>query len=119
MKYVWILLLFFTFSALAADIDGTWTGSMEIPNGAIENEFVFKLDGKTLKGTAKSGQYDAVEITDGKLEGENLSFTVVRKFADNDFKFLYKGTLKDGQIKLTMTVPDRDWTGEMILKKTS
>jgi hypothetical protein len=119
MKYVCILFALFALTASAADVTGTWKGSMETPNGAMENTFVFKADGEKLTGTISMGQFGDSEISEGKLDGENLTFAVVRNFNGNEFKLAYKGKLKDNQIVLTVTIPGRDVTFDMTLKKAS
>ena len=41
--------------AVAADVDGKWTGSIETPMGAVPVGFTFKADGAALSGDAFSG----------------------------------------------------------------
>ncbi len=119
MKYSWILLILFALTASAADVTGTWKGSVETPNGAMENTFVFKADGDKLTGTVSMGQFGDSEISEGKLDGETLTFAVVRNVNGNEFKLAYKGKVKDDQIVLTVTIPGRDITFDMTLKKAS
>jgi hypothetical protein len=119
MKYAWILFVLFALTASAADVGGTWKGSIETPNGAMENTFVFKADGEKLTGTVSMGQFGDAEISEGKVDGETLTFAVVRNFNGNEFKLAYKGKVKDNQITLTVTVPGREMTFEMTLKKAS
>ena len=116
MKYAWILFVLFALTASAADVGGTWKGSIETPNGAMENTFVFKADGEKLTGTVSMGQFGDAEISEGKVDGETLTFAVVRNFNGNEFKLAYKGKVKDNQITLTVTVPGREMTFEMTLR---
>jgi hypothetical protein len=47
-------------------------------------------------------------ITEGKVEGDNLSFVIVVKFQDNEMKVAYKGkVVSKDQIKLTAEIGDR------------
>jgi len=120
MKYACLLLmLLFALTASAADIAGTWKGSVQTPNGAMENTFVFKMDGDKLIGSVTMGQFGEAPISEAKLVAEDLSFVVVRDFNGNEFKLTYKGKFKDDQITLTVTVPGRDLTFDMTLKKAS
>jgi hypothetical protein len=41
-------------------------------------------------------------ITDGKVEGDNISFTITAKFQDNEMKLNYKGKVSGDTIKLTV-----------------
>lgn len=61
-----------------------------------------KADGSTLTGTVGGPQGD-VEITNGKVDGDNVSFTIVREFNGNTVKMNYKGTVSGDSIKFTQT----------------
>jgi hypothetical protein len=62
-----------------------------------------KLDGDKLTGNLTSpgrgGQVNTTEITDGKVTGADVSFSVVRSFNDNTLTNNYSGTIADGTIK--------------------
>src|SRR5579872_3417138 len=87
------LLAVFAICALAADVTGTWKGSMETPQGAREVTMTLKAEGKELTGTI-SGRQGETPISDGKIKGDSISFNVVRKMQDREFKMEYKGKLK-------------------------
>lgn len=94
-----ILLLTLAWTAVAADISGTWKGTAETPNGTIERTFVFKADGNKLTGTTTSQMMGESKITDGKIDGDNVSFTINVKFQDNDMKLNYNGKVVGNEIK--------------------
>ena len=100
------LLALFAFCALAADVTGTWKGSMETPQGARDVTITLKADGNVLTGTISGRQGDA-PIQDGKIKGDNISFNLVRKFNDQEFKMEYKGKLKGDELKMEITVGER------------
>jgi hypothetical protein len=90
--------------ALAADFNGKWTA--EVPSrqgGTMTNTFTFKVDGDKLTGSLSS-QMGEVDITNGKVEGDNISFDVVRSFNGNSITLSYAGKA-DGadSIKFTRT----------------
>jgi hypothetical protein len=101
--------------AFGADIDGKWTGKVETPNGSRDVTMKFKAEGAKLTGSV-SGRNGDTEIQDGKIDGENLSFTVVRNFNGQEFKQNYKGTLKGGELKLQYQM--RDNNVEMTLRRS-
>jgi hypothetical protein len=91
-------------AALAADFNGKWTAEVPGRDGAtMTNTFTLKVDGAKLTGSM-STQMGDVEITNGKVDGDNLSFDVVRTFNDNTFTLSYVGKA-DGadSIKFTRT----------------
>jgi hypothetical protein len=101
MRRLLFLLAVFALSAVAADITGTWKGTAEGPNGSIERTFIFKVDGNQFTGETTSAMMGKSTITDGKLDGENLSFSITAKFQDNEVKLSYKGKVSGNEIHLT------------------
>ena len=71
------VVIFSSIVALAADITGAWTGSTKGPNGDdFALTFNFKQDGAKLTGTVVGPQGDPLQITDGKVDGDKMSFNV-------------------------------------------
>jgi len=87
-------------AALAADITGTWKASAEGPNGAMERTFNFKQDGAKLTGETTSSMVGKSTITDGKVEGDTVTFTITAEFGGNEMKINYTGTIAGNEIKL-------------------
>ena len=116
MKWLLILIAAFALTASAADITGTWKASFETPNGNFETTFTFKADGAKLTGKVSS-QMGESDISDGKIDGDNVSFVVVRNFNGNEFKLTYKGKVAGNEMKLSMQFPGRDEALEMTAKK--
>ena len=69
-----LLLLSLTVPALAADIDGKWTGNVSGPNGDIPVAFTLKAEADKLTGTMNSAEYGVQEIEEGKYDGETLTW---------------------------------------------
>lgn len=105
MKWLLVLLAVFAFTAAAADVTGTWKGTAETENGTIERTFVFKVDGTKLTGETTSSLFGKSTITDGKIEGDNLSFTISVKYEDNEIKLNYTGKVSGDTMKLHVEVP--------------
>jgi hypothetical protein len=102
------LLAVFAICALAADVTGTWKGSMETPQGTRETTLNLKADGNTLTGTI-TGRQGEIQIQDGKVKGDNISFNVVRNFNGNEFKMEYKGKLKGDELNLDVSAGERSF----------
>jgi hypothetical protein len=104
------LLLMMTGLALGADIDGTWTGTIQGPDGGqgFPISYTFKADGTTLTGTMPGmpgpdgAPAKPVAIKDGKINGNNISFTVVLDMMGQEMKMEYKGVLSGDSLKLSM-----------------
>ena len=106
-------------TALAAsDVSGTWTGSFAGPDGGggMQIAFTFKQDGAKLTGSVQGPQGDAMAISNGKVDGNKISFTV----AFNGMTITHEGTLNAAgdEIKLTSKSDQGDFPGgEMTLKR--
>jgi hypothetical protein len=99
--------LAFAATMFAADVTGKWTGKVETPNGSRDVNMAFKAEGATLTGTV-SGRNGDTPIENGKIDGDNISFTVTRKFNDQEFKSNYTGKIEGDTIKLTYKMRDND-----------
>ena len=89
-------------SAFAADVDGKWTGTMNTPMGDVPVSFTFKADGANLAGSTTGPDGSETKISGGKVEGNNISFSVNLDFGGMPVTMNYKGVLTKDQIKLTL-----------------
>jgi hypothetical protein len=104
-----LVLVLGSVAALAADFNGKWTGEVQGRMGTQTLTFNFHVDGSTLTGkvTTPRGESD---ITDGKVDGDNISFAQVVSFNGNDFKILYTGKMDGDTIKFSRQMGDRPAT---------
>ncbi len=89
--------------AFAADIDGAWTATVSTPMGDLHYTYNFKADGKTLTGSAKTEMTD-VQIKDGVINGDEISFTETLDFDGNQIVIKYKGKIAGDQINFDREV---------------
>ena len=94
-----ILLLAAT-PAFAADVDGKWTGSLDTPNGPVEVSFLFKADGAALTGTSTGPDGTPLQLKNGKVAGEKISFSLEINFGAEPTTFNYTGVVAGKEIKL-------------------
>lgn len=91
-----------TFALWAADATGKWTAEMPGRGGNMMTVTMnLKADGSKLTGTV-SGRNGDTEISDGKVDGNDVSFTVVREFNGNKITSAYKGKLEGDVIHFNM-----------------
>src|ERR1700724_2303801 len=97
-----LLLLGISGAALAADLEGKWTAEVEGRNGTVTQTLLLKASGNNLAGSFEGGRGGAVDISDGAIDGNKVSFKVIREFNGNQFTQQYNGTLSDeGELNLT------------------
>jgi hypothetical protein len=96
-----LLSLILVTTAYAADVDGTWTGSVASPQGEFPVQFKFKADGAKLTGSTLGFDGSEVAISDGKIDGNTIMFTVNFDFGGMPFTLSYKGIVSPDQIKMS------------------
>jgi len=90
--------------AWAADVSGKWVAQVPGRNGQTrETTFNLKADGGKLTGTV-SGRNGDNPISDGKVSGDDITFSVSVSFNGNDIKMNYKGKVSGDEIKFTRTI---------------
>ena len=108
-----LFLLLFTAFSSASDIDGTWVGSFETPQGNMEITFEFTTDGTTLTGTSNAGM-GATEFKNGTYNPEDESFSFDIEF--QGMSIAHEGKLNDDDT-ITLTINIMDQENEMTLTK--
>lgn len=88
-----------------------------MPGGdSAQLAFTFKQDGATLTGSVQGPQGDAIAITDGKVDGDKISF----KVTFNGMTITHEGTINTAgdEIKLSTKVDSGDFpAAELTLKR--
>jgi len=87
--------------SLAAGVDGKWVAQVPGRGGQTrETTFTFKVEGTKLTGTV-SGMQGENPISDGKVNGDEISFTQSIEVQGNSIKVLYTGKISGDEIKMT------------------
>ena len=102
-------------SAFAADVDGTWTGTLATPNGDFPQVFKLKADGEKLTGTMAGLDGADVEIKEGKVAGPMVSFSVTLNFGGNEIILNDKGVVKGDEITFAGEAMGQSF--EVVVKK--
>ena len=102
----------FACSALAAamlacgakgGVNGKWVAQLPAREGQTrETTFNLKAEGNKLTGTVSGRQGDN-PISDGEINGDEISFMVTADFRGNEVKMHYKGKVSGDEIKFTRT----------------
>jgi hypothetical protein len=112
-----LLGLFVTSAMAESPVDGKWIAQVPGRDGQTrETTFTFKADGAKLTGTVSGRQADR-PISDGKIEGNNLSFNLVYSGGGGEMKFTYIGVLAGNEIKFKRTREGGDTAQEFTAKK--
>lgn len=114
LMVTWALLPIAVLAADVPNISGTWNASFDTQVGKQEYTYTFVVKGSQLTGRAKSANGDT-EITDGKVNGANVSFVENLNYQGMPLRIVYSGTV---------TLPDsidftRDVGGQAMEKLTA
>ena len=96
-----LFLVLAAMTAFAADVSGKWVAQVPGRNGQTrEVTFNLKADGGSLTGSVTTMRGDS-PISDGKIDGDNISFTQTLERNGNSMKLIYKGKISGDEIKFT------------------
>lgn len=118
MKIILFLLLA-AGAVLAADVTGKWVAQVPGRGGETrEATFTFKADGNQLTGSVTSPRGE-MPISDGKVDGDQISFNQVLEFNGNEVKLMFKGKVSGDEIKFTRQREGGDRVQEFTAKRAS
>jgi hypothetical protein len=101
-------------AAAPGSVTGTWTTTIQTPNGDMDLSYALKQDGTKLTGTVQGPMGDPIQITNGKIDGDKLAFDV----AVNGMSFHYDGTVNGDAIKATTKSDSGDFPAiDLTLKR--
>ena len=90
-------------------VTGKWRAEFDTQIGKQKYLFTLKADGNTLTGKANAeigdGKFETA-LSDGKINGAEITFVENMDFNGNPVRIDYKGVLNGDQIKLTRKVGD-------------
>jgi hypothetical protein len=121
VKRILVLIALWACCAVAADISGNWKATADFGGQTMERTFTFKVDGNKVTGETNSSMAGKSTITDGKIEGDTVTFTITVNFGDSPMKLNYKGRVNSAGTEIHFTVenPAGGNTLEWNAKKTS
>lgn len=114
LLFVTTILLAVAFAASAADVSGKWTYEQAGRQGGnpVKVTLTLKSDGGKLTGSVsrpgRDGNAMESQITDGKIDGNNISFKTSMQGGGGQMTSEYTGTLSGEDLKLTIQRPGRD-----------
>ena len=111
-----VLCVVFAGLALAADISGNWSGTMQAGDSPVPLTFAFKQDGEKLTGTV-TGPGGPLELNEGKVVGDKVTFYVQADMGGTPTKFISEGVIKGEEITLNIRADSGMDFGPTLLKR--
>ena len=101
----------------AADVSGTWKASFDTQIGQQNYTYTFVVKDGALTGKIQSEMGGTTDLTEGKIDGEKISFVEIFKFMDMEIRITYTGKVTSAdEIKFTRQVADFA-TEELVAKR--
>ena len=103
-------------SARAADLTGTWKGAFDFQGTSMPLTFNLTAAAGAVTGTIDGMPTSPVEIHDGKVDGDAVTFWVNTEYEGTAYKIVFKGKMTDGQIDFGFGTEDGSWGADIIVK---
>ncbi len=103
--------------AHAADVTGTWKGTLDFQGTSMPLTFHLTAAGNAVTGTVEGVPNAPAEIHDGKVEGDSITFWVNADYQGTTYKLVYRGKISQGQIDFSFGTEDGSWGTEMTAAK--
>ncbi len=91
----------------ATGVTGKWHAEFDTQIGKQIYDYTIQQDGQTFTGKAVAeigGNKVESVLTEGKVDGDKVSFIETLKFQDNELKIAYSGTVSGNEMKLVREV---------------
>src|SRR5215472_3377043 len=113
------LLALMTTLLTAADLTGKWTGQFDFNGQAVPLTFDLKSDGAALTGRVNGLPTENIELKDGKIDGNTVTFSAVTDYQGNAVKLVFTGKISENQIDMTMGTEDGAFSVSFPIKKSA
>jgi hypothetical protein len=105
-------------AGVAADVTGNWAGNFDFNGSTMPVTFKLKSSGGTVTGTVEGMGPAPVDIHDGKIDGDTVSFTINVDYQGQTYTLAYKGKVETGQINFDFGTTDGSWGSSVNAKKS-
>jgi hypothetical protein len=101
----------------AADITGVWKGTFNFNDQDVPTTLNLKVAGADVTGTVEGLPTSPVDIHDGKVVGDLISFWVNTDYQGETYKLVFKGQVKGEQIDFAFGTEDGSWGTSLSVKR--
>lgn len=101
----------------APDVTGDWKGTFDMNGSPMELKFHLKSAGALVTGTIERPGTPPMELHEGKIDGNTVSFWITTDYEGQTYTIVYKGKITPGQIDFDFGTEDQSWSASMTAKK--
>ena len=100
------------------DVSGEWKGSFDFNGNSMPVTFKLASSGATLTGTVEGMGPAPINIHDGKIDADGVSFSLDVDYQGQTYTLAYKGKVSAGQIDFNFGTTDGSWGSTVSAKKS-
>jgi hypothetical protein len=100
------------------DVTGSWKGAFDFNGDSVPLVIKLKSAGGVVTGTVEGLPTTPVEIHEGKIDGDTVSFWVNSDYQGQTYKLVYKGKIAADQIKFSLGTEDGSWGADLTATKS-
>ena len=104
-------------AASPLDVTGAWKGAFDFQGNSMPLTFNLKSAGATVTGNVEGMGATPVEIHDGKVDGDIVSFWLNADYQGQTYALNYKGKVAADHIDFDFGVADGSWGASVSVKK--
>ena len=101
----------------AADLSGVWKGTFNFNDADVPTTLNLKVSGSDVTGTVEGLPTSPVDIHEGKIAGDLLSFWVNTDYQGETYKLVFRGQVKGEQIDFAFGTEDGSWGTSLSVKR--
>jgi autotransporter translocation and assembly factor TamB len=98
----------------AADVTGKWTADSEDGPAWVFN---LKSDSGKVTGTMQGSDGKDRPVNEGKLEGDDISFSVESEWQGDPITLVFKGKISGDEMQLRVDTKDGDWGTDLTARR--
>jgi hypothetical protein len=100
------------------DATGTWKGSFDFQGTNVPLTFHLMAADGVLTGTVEGLPPSPLEIHEGKVDGDTVTFAVTTDYQGSPVRLVYKGKVSADGIKFSFGTEDGSWGTELTVVKS-
>lgn len=102
----------------APEISGIWKGDFEFNGNSMPVTFNLQSTGAAITGNVGGMGAAPIEIHDGKIDGNTVTFSINTDYQGQTYTLNYTGKISPGQIDFTFGTSDGSWGSTITAKKS-
>jgi hypothetical protein len=100
------------------NIAGIWKGSFDFNGSSMPVTFNLEQNGATVTGNVEGMGAAPVEIHDGKVDANTVTFSINVDYQGQTYALTYTGKISPGQIDFNFGTSDGSWGATLSAKKS-